>query len=349
LALEWFREPADFHLNPFPWLKTGARVHLALLGLLLSLNSSAPAQSLSGKDADRVPKKKLPVYTLTVDSHWLLNAPKGERFDASGLAWRNNELWTVNDRTPVPYRVEFIAGTNEANLVPVPNFFTTSQLAPFAKEKVDRYDTEGIAVDEENRVYISEEANRWILRCTPSAAGNKVERLEIDWSPVKKYFDPTDANASFEGVTVGGGKIFVANERQRGRILVVDRKTLKVVDDFTAQAIGGNVYDVHYSDLAWHDGFLFALLREGYVVLKINPTTHETVAQFSFSELEHSPEYGYLHVLPVGIMEGLAVDKDWIWLATDNNGMGRIRAPQDHRPTLFRCKRPDQTGGQNEQ
>jgi hypothetical protein len=40
-------------------------------------------------------------------------------------------------------------------------------------------------------------------------------------------------------------------------------------------------------------------------------------------------------------MEGLAVNRDFIWLATDNNGLGRMRYPKDLRPTLFRCRRPD--------
>lgn len=40
-------------------------------------------------------------------------------------------------------------------------------------------------------------------------------------------------------------------------------------------------------------------------------------------------------------MEGLAVNRDFIWLVTDNNGLGRVRHREDLRPTLFQCPRPD--------
>ena len=45
--------------------------------------------------------------------------------------------------------------------------------------------------------------------------------------------------------------------------------------------------------------------------------------------------------LPVGIMEGLAISEDSIWLVTDNNGDPRGRHGNDIRPTRVRCARPD--------
>jgi hypothetical protein len=43
----------------------------------------------------------------------------------------------------------------------------------------------------------------------------------------------------------------------------------------------------------------------------------------------------------VGVMEGLAVDKNYFWLCTDNNGLSRKKYPGDTRPSLFQCRRPD--------
>jgi hypothetical protein len=40
-------------------------------------------------------------------------------------------------------------------------------------------------------------------------------------------------------------------------------------------------------------------------------------------------------------MEGLAVSDKYFWLCTDNNGLGRKHYPNDRRPTLFKCRRPD--------
>ena len=75
------------------------------------------------------------------------------------------------------------------------------------------------------------------------------------------------------------------------------------------------------------------------MVLEVNPETHAVLAEFDYGDLEES--LGYRTGLPVGIMEGLAVSKDSIWLLTDNNGEPRGRRGNDIRPTLVRCARPD--------
>ncbi len=279
-----------------------------------------------------------PVESLRAAQHWRLNLPGGAQFDASALLLMpDGQLLTVNDRGPTVYRIKFLENTNAADLIPIPNCFTPQQLAPFAKQKIGRYDCEGLARDDQGRIYLCEEENRWILRCNP--AKGQVERLPIDWKPVEKYFHPTDRNASFEGIALAGTRLFVANERQRGRLIVVDLKTLKVVDNFTAQPKGSNARDVHYSDLSFYAGSLYALLRESRTVLQINPDTHRVLAQFDYAEMELAPEVAFATWLPIGQMEGLAVDGHNFWLVTDNNGFARLRDSQDRRPILFRCPR----------
>src|SRR5262249_51467286 len=130
-----------------------------------------------------------PRYVLSADQSWQLNLPGGERFDASGLLLsRRGDLLTVNDRTSAVYRVQFLPGQNAVDLAELPGCFTPAQLAAMAGEKIDRYDIEGIAEDSRQRLYLCEEANRWILRCDPRS--HSVERLPIDWTPVQKYFNP---------------------------------------------------------------------------------------------------------------------------------------------------------------
>ncbi len=280
-----------------------------------------------------------PRYTLHAAEAWQLTPPGGGRFDASALLeLPEGDLLTLSDRGATIYRIVFRPGTNAADLVVVPDCFTTAQLAPFAAEKFERYDCEGIGRDEAGRLYVCEEANRWVLRWDPRT--KNVERLNIDWSPVRRFFS-TDRNASFEGVAAGGGKLYVANERSVGRIIVVDLSSLRVVDDFTVSRAGSSARDVHYTDLCLFEGSLYALLRESGVVLRIDPATHKVLTEYDYNELEHSPEYDYRRIYPTGTMEGLAVDRDFIWLATDNNGQGRVRYPRDIRPTLFKCPRPD--------
>jgi len=275
---------------------------------------------------------------LHAEQVWRLNLPGGERFDASGLLLTPaGDLLTVNDRVPALYRIEFLATRNEANLIVLSNCFTASQLAPFSKMKKYRhYDCEGIAQDGESRLYICEEADRWILRYDPKA--DRVERLAVDWGPVKNYFS-ADINASFEGIAVGNGKLYVANERSNPVIIVVDLRTLEITDHFQVYPQKFSLLGTHYSDLSWYEGKLFVLCRQHRVVLQVEPATHTVLAEYDYRELED--KLGYITQFPVGVMEGLAVERDFIWLATDNNGLGRRGNPKDIRPSLLKCPRPD--------
>src|SRR5438876_7928305 len=208
-----------------------------------------------------------PRFVLAGAQTWQLNSPNGERFDASGLSLTSGgELLTVSDRGPSVYRIQFAANTRAADLVAVPDCFTAQQLAALAPGKVARYDIEGITQDERARIYLCEEANRWILRWNP--ASHTVEGLVIDWSPVQKYFSAADPNASFEGVAVGGGRLYVANEREAERIIVVDLAKLKVVDDFQVRSSVASFWGPHYSDLCWFRGELYVLMREDHVILR---------------------------------------------------------------------------------
>ncbi len=282
-----------------------------------------------------------PRYRLASAETWQLNLPNRDRFDASGLfVAPRGDLLTVNDRGPAVYRIQFKTNATALDLVKLPGCFTPEQLAPFAAEKRGRYDCEGITEDPRGRIYICEEENRWVLRCDPES--DRVERLNIDWSPVRKYFSKADSNASFEGIAIGGGRLYVANERDTGRIIAVDLETLKVVDDFEVRSSVASFWGPHYSDLCWFGDELYVLLREDHVILRVAPRSHRVLAEYDFRALEFAPENKYHRVLPfVGIMEGLAVARDCFWLVTDNNGLGRDRYPDDTRPTLFRIPRPD--------
>jgi hypothetical protein len=315
------------------------RQHLNWLPVLFLAASIAGCKSGPAAAAEPSPEaKRWP--GLQAEQAWQLNLPGGERFDASALVLEpDGGLLTLSDRGAGIYRIKFLAGSTSADLERLPDCFTLEQLAPYAREKIGRYDCEGLARDSRGRLYISEESNRWILRFDPLT--RKVERLDIDFSPVKQYFDPTDLNASFEGVTVNENTLYVANERKKGRIIVVNLDTLKVVDHFQPRPSNQPFFDVHYSDLSWHKGALYALLREDFMILKINPATHAVLAEYSYASLENDPRYMYTRNYPVGVMEGLAVDDHYFWLCTDNNGLPRASDPKDRRPTLFKCRRPD--------
>lgn len=326
-----------------PAARSGSRVCrcIALLALLFLAASSRAAESSAGTPP------AWPRYELEIEAAWQLNQPDRRPFDASGLLLRpDGAIFTVSNLATELYRIEFLKGTNAANLTVVPGIFTPEQLRLLRSEQRGGWDCEGLAQDEQGRIYACEESNRWIVRCDPRTGS--FERLKIDWSPVRKYFSPLDANASFEGVAVGGGKLYVANERMLGRIIVVDLETLRVESDFLVSPAGVSGKDVHYSDLCWSDGSLFALLRDSRCVLQIEPESRRVLAEYGFRKIEQDPEYAYQLRFGTGNMEGLAVDRDHFYLVTDNNGLGRLKYPRDTRPTLFRCARPRTTDKQTD-
>jgi hypothetical protein len=282
-----------------------------------------------------------PHFALAAAEAWQLNLPGGERFDASGLFLTPaGDLLTVSDRAPLVYRIQFVPNATDADLVKLPDCFNAEQLAPFAGEKTGRYDCEGVAEDKAGRIYLCEEEDRWILRCDPRS--RRVERLNIDWSPVRKYFSRSDRNASFEGLAISRDRLYVANERDQARLIVVDLEALKVVDDFEVRSSVPSIWGPHYSDLCCFRGELYVLMREDHVILRVDLGSHRVLAEYDFRATEFAAENLYFRLYPfVGVMEGLAVDENNFWLVTDNNGLGRERHPRDTRPTLFRCPRPN--------
>lgn len=287
-------------------------------------------------------KGSIPEYTLEAKSAWTLRLPAG-RFDASALLrMPDGRLLTVNDKEPALFEIRFGQEAGFADLVPVPQV-PASHFVPLAAGRDLPWDLEGLGLDERGRIHFCEENSRWILR--QSAPNGPLERLPIDWSPAERWFSKSDRNASFEGLAVGGGRIWVANERNTGRIIEVDQKSLRILGDFRVAAPGVTAEDVHYTDLCWHRGELWVLCRELRRVLRVDPVRKEVLASYSYFDLEMDPRHAYRHILPYGFFEGLSVDDDAIWLLVDNNGYRRKSDATDARPQLFRCPRPDRSGG----
>jgi hypothetical protein len=324
-------------LNRGNWKpKIAAAGVVLLIGMsILGCRSAAPATT--AKSAAKLVERRH--FSLSPTNVWQVDLLDGVRFDASALLLRpDGSLLTLSDQQPALFRIIAPPGGGIAQLEKLPGFFGASQLAPFKREKKDRYDIEGLAQDDVGRIYVSEEANRWILRF-PSD-GSRMERLLIDWSPVARYFDPKDDNASFEGVAVIGRTLFVANERSLPRIIRVDLDTMKVVGDFSPTFNIPLINEAHYSDLSVWRGHLFVLVRSRDQILEVDPATEQVVAEYDAGFADRDPEFAYITRYGTGNLEGLAIDAGGFWLITDNNGLGRKKYPQDKRPTLFRCAWP---------
>ncbi len=289
--------------------------------------SSAKGGSLGARTSDG--RKHL---TLSADAVWRLNV--NSRFDASALTFYKGKLLTINDRDGGVYEV--FPGTNSVAEAKRTDLFARSELIAVSPKRSSRYDCEGLAVDAEGNLFLSEESQRVVFKRSP---GGKVEALVVDWTPVRRFFGG-DVNASFEGIAVNGETMYLANERSAARIIVVDLKTLEVSDSFFVDSQGFAFGGPHYSDLAFFNGRLFILNRNHRCIFEVEPETKRVLAEYSFAQMELDKEAAYFSDYPTGAMEGLAVEAEFFWLITDNNGKGRIADAKDTRPTLFRCKRP---------
>ena len=272
-------------------------------------------------------------FTLSADATWLLNVK--ERFDASALTFHHQKLLTINDRDGGVYQITL--RTNATADVRRSELFSRAALLKTGAQKSARYDNEGLAADGAGHLYLSEESQRVVFKS--SLDGKTVEALKIDWSPVRKFFS-ADRNASFEGIAVSDSFLYLANERSSARIIVVDLTALKVVDSFFVDSEGFAFGGPHYSDLAFAGENLFILDRNHRCIFEVDPKTKRVLSEYSYAQMELGEQVAYQSDYPTGAMEGLAIDNDFFWLITDNNGKGRFKFPGDSRPTLFRCKRP---------
>lgn len=301
----------------------------SLAALLICAGCAQP-----GPESAPLPRR---LHTLHADRIWQLDSGGNGRFDASGLLLRDDgRLLTVNDRNSDLFLIE-LGDPPSARLIET-TLFPPDKVAAAAPIPKPRFDCEGIASDNAGRLYICEEADRAIYRSDPRTG--EVERFWIDFTSVEGFLSK-NINASWEGIAIGDGRLYLANERTRPVIVAVDLKTREVVDHFTIYPSGFALGGPHYSGLSWFDGHLYVLDRNHRTVVQVDPQTHRIVTEFDFSEMEQEEDVDYKTDYPTGTMEGIAADAGFIWLITDNNGRPRRNHPNDVRPTLFRCPRPD--------
>ncbi|MCP5006566.1 MAG: esterase-like activity of phytase family protein [Planctomycetes bacterium] len=278
-------------------------------------------------------------HILQMDSFWRIDVPDETRMDLSGLVITNNgRFLTIDDKEFNLFELRPQEDISRASIV-ASDLIRSEDLVEYRRTKVGLMDCEGLAVDADGNIYICEEQHRWIFKVNSNV--KRLKRLKIDWSPVTKYFNPTDKNASFEGVAVSHKHLFVINERDRARIIVVDLASLKVLDHFTVYSTMHPSLFVHYSGLSWFDGKLYILLRHSQVILEIDPETHRVIAEYSFRNTERESGFNYRSRYWTGCMEGLHVSNDFFWVLTDNNGNSLKENRDEDRPTLIRFKRPE--------
>jgi uncharacterized protein YjiK len=310
------------------------RICVGIIFALVSAGSAAQSPGAKGGSLGARTNDGRKHFTLSADAFWHLNVK--DRFDASALAFYKGKLLTINDRDGAVFEV--YPGSNSVAEVKRTDLFSRRELAKVSPKRSARFDCEGLAADPSGNLYLSEESQRMAYKLS---SDGKLESIQVDWSPVSRFFGP-DVNASFEGIAVDGDRMYLANERSAARIIVVDLKHTNVVDSFFVDSDGFAFGGPHYTDLAFANHRLLILDRNHRCIFEIEPETKRVLAEYSFAQMELDKTVAYFTDYPTGTMEGLAVDGEYFWMITDNNGKGRIADAADSRPTLFRCKRPKQ-------
>lgn len=228
--------------------------------------------------------------------------------------------------------------------------------AAFQGVKIKKWlDLEGISTCEGD-IYLINELPRDVLKVSQKA--RTLEKLPLELSGYPQLKDGGN-NAGFEGITVDcENKImYLAKEREPRQILVVDLKTMKLMDhwDVPTSNRGGqrvinpwngeNVVEIQpdFADLAFDRGFLYALERNTFEIAKIDPKTKTVVNRVSYWQTEKPL---YEHFEPFGLAEALILTKDQILIGFDNNGeflstnVQREYKKKGHGGTIARFKRP---------
>jgi hypothetical protein len=114
--------------------------------------------------------------------------------------------------------------------------------------------------------------------------------------------------------------MYIAQEREPRAIIVVDMQSNTPIDIYEVGKTSPGV-NPDYADLYFENGFLYILERNAYKILKVDPKLKTVVDQVSYAqlgELMHMREI-YETEKPFGMAEGLAMDKERIYIAIDNN------------------------------
>ena len=161
-------------------------------------------------------------------------------------------------------------------------------------------------------------------------------------------------NAGLEGVSAGCDRngtlrVFVAKEREPRFLLELDPESLVPVGDlFDVPCFGLPRQDrfmdgrpctvpADFADLCIADGYLYALVRNAWEVVKIDMVTRALVARAIFPRVDHDC---FLSTAPFGLVEGLWVSGDAVWLVVDDNGAERRSSLGERGALLVKCTRP---------
>ncbi len=309
----------------------GARTLCGMLAALHGIAACAPPSI--GQGLDRAPTTTPRLVALELVR--ALPIERWDNFQPSGLLWQGGKLLTVSDKHD-GHVFELLI---ERHQVRVREHQSISGL-----DDTDGLDLEGMCSDGAGGLLLVSEEQTRILRVGSDASARW-------YSPPLKALGARAglfqlANATLEGVAhLSDGRLVIAAERsERGLLELAPGGDFEQAQVWSLPTTlfhlpAGRTPD--FSDLTTHGDALFALIRNGHLVVRLrrDATGWQEHEAWSFEQSENDPRYAYVH-RRYGMAEGLAVDEHFVYVVLDNNGDARVANPRDSRPQLLIFRRP---------
>jgi hypothetical protein len=274
-----------------------------------------------------------PPVELELAHAWSVRGPG--RFDASGLALRNDDFFVVSDRhNDSIFRLAFSG--EEARAETLLRF-----TGPVPYPAKGYLDLEAIAVAPDGGFYVVAEWG-FAVAYVPAQGG------QATWAtPELRGVGQTvglfaTADAYLEGVALLGDQSFlVAVERQpRGVVEVTGgippvRVCAQILDGSRHPIPGTRKWD--FSDLCVWGDRVFALARNQHLVVELRRDVAGAWTEgdaWSYGQTENAAPYRFSD-MTYGQGEGLAIDDRFIYVLLDNNDLAREGQPGDKRTWLF--------------
>lgn len=270
-------------------------------------------------------------------------------FEPSGLCFDDKgDLYTVADKGHYSlYKLDLSNPTKGYNATADVNFKKTEMLKLRLKKK-NKFDFEGLAFHK-GSFYAPDERDRKVFKLDRDGS---LTDLNIDINGYMKNNGIRNnvENSGLEGLTIDSvnERMYLMKERQESAVLVIDMKTNKVINHFKV-LLPGNV-EPSLTDASFYNGALYVLSRSHRQVIKMNPDNGNILSIYDYRKFEEDPKNVYVKIPTFGsgndpdgygVMEGLAVTKDGIYIATDNNMLPLKRNMLNNKPQLFIFSNPE--------
>ena len=249
----------------------------------------------------------------------------------SGLFVHDDTLFTVSDKhDDTIFRIEL--REDAAVFVPHVRF---DPPRPFG---VFRLDLEGITRDEDGSFYLVSEGAFAILKVDADA--KKASWVTTSLRDVGASAGLFQTRGGYlEGITLmAKDRFLVTAERQPCGLIEVDMAPVQRVVEIANHGSTNSYTGLHRE------------VENVYILQRSTATIRKTIryldvdspsAIWSFAHIVNDPEYLYQHEqFGAKTAEGLAMDRDRVYVILDNNNDARRMYPTDHRPLLLIMKRP---------